>query len=76
MRWADNQYTQIIVSTDELCKFHDESFDMILEIVVRENCYKLMLLTGSKQESIVNFYRKAGITMNLSQPLFSGFRSL
>lgn len=49
---------------------------MIREIVVRENCYKLMLLTGSKQESIVNFYRKAGITMKLRQPLFSGFRSL
>ena len=29
-------------------------------IAVRENCYKLMLLTGSKQESTFNFYRKAG----------------
>ncbi len=30
------------------------------EIAVKENCYKLMLLTGSKKESTLNFYRKAG----------------
>ena len=30
------------------------------EIAVRENCYKLMLLTGSKKESTLNFYRKTG----------------
>lgn len=24
------------------------------------NCYKMMLLTGSKEESTLNFYRKAG----------------
>ncbi len=30
------------------------------EIAIKENCYKLMLLTGSKQESTLNFYRKAG----------------
>lgn len=30
------------------------------EIAVKENCYKLMLLTGSKRESALNFYRQAG----------------
>lgn len=30
------------------------------EIVRRENCYKIMLLTGSKQDSTLNFYRRAG----------------
>ena len=25
-----------------------------------ENCYKMMLLTGSKEEATLNFYRKAG----------------
>ncbi len=30
------------------------------EIAKKENCYKLMLLTGSKQESTLDFYRKAG----------------
>lgn len=30
------------------------------EIAIRENCYKMMLLTGSKKESTLEFYRKAG----------------
>lgn len=30
------------------------------EIAVKENCYKLMLLTGSKKESTLNFYEQAG----------------
>ena len=30
------------------------------DIALKENCYKLMLLTGSKEESTLNFYRKAG----------------
>lgn len=29
-------------------------------IAEQENCYKIMLLTGSKKESTLNFYRKAG----------------
>lgn len=30
------------------------------DLAVRENCYKLMLLTGSKNESTLRFYEKAG----------------
>ena len=30
------------------------------EIGKKENCYKIMLLTGSKQENTLNFYRRAG----------------
>jgi len=30
------------------------------EIAVRENCYKLMLLTGSKDPATLNFYERAG----------------
>lgn len=30
------------------------------EIAEREHCYKMMLLTGSKEESTLNFYRQAG----------------
>ncbi len=34
------------------------------EIAERENCYKMMLLTGSKQESTLNFYERAGYNRN------------
>ena len=30
------------------------------ELAIKENCYKLMLLTGSKEESTLRFYEKAG----------------
>lgn len=30
------------------------------ELAVKENCYKMMLLTGSKEESTLRFYRQAG----------------
>lgn len=30
------------------------------QIALKNNCYKLMLLTSSKMESTLNFYRKAG----------------
>ncbi|MBO4903043.1 MAG: GNAT family N-acetyltransferase [Lachnospiraceae bacterium] len=30
------------------------------EIAVRENCYKIMLMTGSKKPETLNFYRNAG----------------
>ena len=34
------------------------------QIAVNENCYKIILLTGSKQESTLDFYRKAGYNSN------------
>ncbi len=30
------------------------------DLAVKENCYKMMLLTGSKEESTLRFYRQAG----------------
>ena len=30
------------------------------KIAVKNHCYKMMLLTGSKEESTLNFYRNAG----------------
>ncbi|MGN0596774.1 MAG: GNAT family N-acetyltransferase [Ruminiclostridium sp.] len=38
--------------------------DFAKSIALKENCYKLMLLTGSKEESTLNFYRKAGYNSN------------
>ncbi len=34
------------------------------EIALKEKCYKIMLLTGSKEESTLNFYKKAGYNSN------------
>ncbi len=30
------------------------------DIAIRENCYKIMLMTGSKKESTLRFYERAG----------------
>lgn len=38
--------------------------DRARKIAEGENCYKLMLLTGSKEESTLNFYRMAGYNSN------------
>ena len=34
--------------------------DYAKQIAQRENCYKIMLLTGAKDEDTLDFYRKAG----------------
>ena len=34
--------------------------DYAREIAVRENCYKLMLMTGSKEDGTLRFYEQAG----------------
>lgn len=33
-------------------------------IAMRENCYKMMLLTGSKEQSTLDFYERAGYNKN------------
>lgn len=40
--------------------FATECLDFAREIAKRENCYKMMLLTGSKSESTLDFYKRAG----------------
>lgn len=37
-----------------------ECLNYARDIAVAENCYKMMLLTGSKEQSTLNFYTKAG----------------
>lgn len=37
-----------------------ECLNYAKEIARRENCYKMMLLTGSRKEATLNFYRRAG----------------
>lgn len=38
--------------------------DFAKGIAIKENCYKIMLLTGSKSESTLNFYERAGYNRN------------
>ncbi len=37
-----------------------ECLNYAKELAKKNNCYKMMLLTGSKEESTLNFYKKAG----------------
>lgn len=51
------------VITDEKCRkrgLATQCLNYAKEIAIKENCYKMMLLTGSKKESTLDFYRKAG----------------
>lgn len=51
------------VITDEKCRnkgLATQCLNFAKEVALKENCYKIMLLTGSKKESTLDFYRKAG----------------
>ena len=38
--------------------------DHAKQLAVKENCYKIMLMTGSREESTLRFYEKAGYNRN------------
>lgn len=44
--------------------FATATLDFASEIAKKQNCYKIMLLTGSKEESTLKFYEKAGFNSN------------
>ena len=51
------------VITDEKCRkrgLATQCLNYAKKIAIKENCYKMMLLTGSKEKSTLDFYRKAG----------------
>lgn len=51
------------VITDEMYRgrgLATKCLGLAKQIAEQENCYKMMLLTGSKKESTLDFYRKAG----------------
>lgn len=41
-----------------------QCLDYAKDLAIRNNCYKLMLLTGSKKESTLKFYERAGYNRN------------
>lgn len=55
------------VVTDEAYRkrgFATACLDYARTLAKAENCYKMMLLTGSKKESILRFYERAGYNRN------------
>lgn len=42
------------------CGYASECLNYAKQIAIKENCYKMMLLTGSKDESTLKFYENAG----------------
>lgn len=44
--------------------FATDCLNYAKDIAIKENCYKLMLLTGSKEESTLKFYEVAGYNKN------------
>lgn len=51
------------VVTKEACRgkgYATACLNYARDIAKQNNCYKMMLLTGSKEESTLNFYSKAG----------------
>lgn len=49
-RWADNQYTQIVGSTEELRKFANEAFDMII-------CHNVLEYAEDREDIVKEFAR-------------------
>lgn len=55
------------VVTDEAyrkCGLATACLEFAKAIAQKENCYKMMLLTGSKSESTLNFYERSGYNRN------------
>lgn len=51
----------VVTHKDYRCRgLAGECLDYAKQIAIRENCYKMMLLTGSKKPSTLHFYEKAG----------------
>jgi GNAT superfamily N-acetyltransferase len=51
----------VVINTDYRGKgYATECLNYAKKIAEKEHCYKIMLLTGSKKESTLDFYKKAG----------------
>jgi GNAT superfamily N-acetyltransferase len=55
----------VVTHADYRCRgYARECLDHAKQIAISENCYKMMLLTGSKRASTLNFYESAGYNSN------------
>ena len=55
----------VVTREDYRCRgLASECLDYAKKIAIENNCYKMMLLTGSKKASTWNFYEKAGYNRN------------
>ena len=51
----------VVTHADYRCRgYARECLDYAKSIAVKENCYKMMLLTGSKNPATLRFYENAG----------------
>lgn len=51
----------VVTSADYRCRgYARECLDYAKSLAVKENCYKMMLLTGSKNPATLRFYENAG----------------
>ena len=55
-------FIENVVTNKEYCGkgYATECLNYAKEIAIKNNCYKMMLLTGTKKESTLNFYKNAG----------------
>ena len=55
----------VVTHKDCRCRgYAGECLNYAKQIALENNCYKMMLLTGSKRPSTLNFYEKAGYNSN------------
>ncbi len=55
----------VVTHEDYRCKgYASACLDYAKELALKCNCYKLMLMTGSKNESTLRFYERAGYNKN------------
>lgn len=55
----------VVTHSDYRCKgYATACLEFAKEIALKENCYKMMLLTGSKEDSTIEFYKQAGYNNN------------
>ena len=55
----------VVTHSDYRCRgYATACLEFAKEIALKENCYKMMLLTGSKENSTIEFYKQAGYNKN------------